>query len=341
MEKLKTLKTYYQNNKKRCQVLALCLLAAGILLFSLFGFVDVKIITPEGTKAFRILRGSTVAEALVDSKIALQHDDALSHELTQKLFSPTEITLYRARDVIVGEKGKTKTIKTALQKEEDILRQAGIQWDESKKIFISTGFDIPVYYQLSENETITLSKKSLGYKTIKTEDPELEVGKTKTIKEGKKGTANVLTLNTKTKQGKTEKKVIATQTVSAPIPKEVLVGTKALTVKAGGKSYTAYKKVIIEATAYCSCSICCGPYDGTRTADGSPTKMYHTVAAPATYDFGTMLYIPYFDDSPNAGIFEVEDRGGAIQGNRIDIYFSTHEKALAFGRRTLEMYVLK
>ncbi len=113
------------------------------------------------------------------------------------------------------------------------------------------------------------------------------------------------------------------------------------TVSTSGGKLRYLRKVKIQATAYCSCYTCCGPYDGTRTADGSRPKEYYTIATSKFFSFGTMVYIPYFDSAPNHGVFEVEDRGGAIQNNRIDIYFSTHEKALRFGRRNLEMYILQ
>ncbi len=101
-----------------------------------------------------------------------------------------------------------------------------------------------------------------------------------------------------------------------------------------------YYQIQVEASAYCSCEICCAPYDGSTTASGTTPRANHTIAASASYDFGTTVYIPYFSSSSNSGIFVVEDRGGAIQGNRIDIYYSTHQEALEFGRRTLTMYVL-
>jgi len=113
------------------------------------------------------------------------------------------------------------------------------------------------------------------------------------------------------------------------------------TISTSGGTLRYLKKVKVEATAYCSCYSCCGPYDGTRTADGSRPREYYTIATSRFFSFGTMVYIPYFDWAPNNGVFEVEDRGGAIQNNRIDIYFSTHEKALQFGRRSFEMYILE
>lgn len=96
--------------------------------------------------------------------------------------------------------------------------------------------------------------------------------------------------------------------------------------------------VKMECTGYCPCVICCGKTDGI-TASGKVATPNHTVAAAAKYKFGTKMYIPYFKDAPNGGNFVVEDRGGAIQGNKIDIFFQTHQEALNFGRRTLDVYV--
>lgn len=99
------------------------------------------------------------------------------------------------------------------------------------------------------------------------------------------------------------------------------------------------KKIEVVATAYDPTS--CYPYDGTTTADGSSPLEYHTIAASSEYAFGTNVYIPYFDDAPNNGVFEVEDRGGAITGNRIDIFYTSNQAALNFGRRTLTIYILE
>jgi 3D (Asp-Asp-Asp) domain-containing protein len=105
-------------------------------------------------------------------------------------------------------------------------------------------------------------------------------------------------------------------------------------------TYYYYKEIEVEATGYCSCPICCGPYDGSTTASGTTPTANHTIAASSDYPFGTTVYIPYFASGSNGGIFVVEDRGSAIQNNCIDVYFNTHEEALQFGRRTLIMYVL-
>ncbi|MBR6801754.1 MAG: 3D domain-containing protein [Eubacteriaceae bacterium] len=99
------------------------------------------------------------------------------------------------------------------------------------------------------------------------------------------------------------------------------------------------RKMTVTATAYCGCYECNGKWTGYPAADGSPLRSYHTIAADESIPFGTKVYIPYFSSAPNGGHFEVEDRGSAIKGSRIDIYFDSHDEALSFGMRELTIYV--
>lgn len=85
-------------------------------------------------------------------------------------------------------------------------------------------------------------------------------------------------------------------------------------------------------TAYCPCKKCCGKSDGI-TASGTKATAGRTIAADTRYlPFGTEVYI-------YGQKYIVEDRGGAIKGKHIDIYFDTHEEALKFGRKQSEVFV--
>lgn len=84
-------------------------------------------------------------------------------------------------------------------------------------------------------------------------------------------------------------------------------------------------------TAYCSCEECCGKSDGI-TASGVKARPNHTIAAPSEFAFGTKLMI-------NGIEYTVEDRGGAIKDNRIDVYFDSHQEAINFGKqKNIDVY---
>jgi 3D (Asp-Asp-Asp) domain-containing protein len=92
-------------------------------------------------------------------------------------------------------------------------------------------------------------------------------------------------------------------------------------------------------TAYCSCPICCGKNaDGVTASGKKVTANYgHFVAAPAGFPFGTRLIIPgYNRDRP----VPVYDRGGAIKGDCLDVFFPDHETAKKWGRRRIAVTVV-
>lgn len=79
-------------------------------------------------------------------------------------------------------------------------------------------------------------------------------------------------------------------------------------------------------TAYCTEEYphICGTGDGI-TASGAPVTAGLTVAADESLPFGTVLYIE------DIGVRVVQDRGAAIQGNKLDVAVSgSHEDALAW-----------
>ena len=88
------------------------------------------------------------------------------------------------------------------------------------------------------------------------------------------------------------------------------------------------------ATGYCPCAKCCGKNTGI-TASGAKAQAGVTVAMPSRFKFGTKIEIK------GMGKYIVQDRGGAIKGNKIDIYFNTHQEALNFGRRTVYLKILQ
>ncbi len=88
-------------------------------------------------------------------------------------------------------------------------------------------------------------------------------------------------------------------------------------------------------TAYCPCEKCCGKFADGITASGHIIQEGDCfVAAPPWIPFGTRLSIPGY---VGGLMVAVEDRGGAIVGNRLDVFFSDHNEALAWGIKTFRV----
>ena len=107
-------------------------------------------------------------------------------------------------------------------------------------------------------------------------------------------------------------------------------------------------------TGYCNCGKCCGwrkkwfffgkPVYNYGKMKGLPKKVgvtasgkiaaKGTIAAdPSVFPFGTKMTIPGY----GPGI--VQDVGGAIKGAHIDIWFPSHDEALAWGARRVKVRV--
>jgi|GEM_PF-2666146 len=87
-------------------------------------------------------------------------------------------------------------------------------------------------------------------------------------------------------------------------------------------------------TAYCPCEKCCGVGGGHTTASGTTPTAGRTIAADTSVlPMGTHVLIEGHE-------YVVEDRGGAIKGNRIDMFMSSHQEALNWGKRTVEVTII-
>ncbi len=98
-----------------------------------------------------------------------------------------------------------------------------------------------------------------------------------------------------------------------------------------------WESIEMRVTAYCPCPKCCGEYSDGVTACGYEIQPGDTfVAADRRYSFGTEMLIPGYS---NSRAVKVLDRGGAIKGNRLDVFFATHQEALEWGVKYLEVSV--
>lgn len=108
----------------------------------------------------------------------------------------------------------------------------------------------------------------------------------------------------------------------------------------------------LETTGYCPCRKCCGwkrnwfgrPVFAGGPLKGRPKKVgvtasgtrarYGTIAADTSrFPFGTIMHIPGY------GYGRVEDRGSAIRGGKIDLFFRSHSEALQWGRERKQVRV--
>ncbi|AWI03224.1 3D domain-containing protein [Clostridium drakei] len=125
-----------------------------------------------------------------------------------------------------------------------------------------------------------------------------------------------------------EKQLVAAQNVQAP---SVSVAYQSGTLSRGMSKSVSYSQVIsMRSTAYSGDAV---------TASGTATRRdgsgYSTVAVdPRVIPLGSRLYVEGY------GYAIADDTGGAIKGNRIDLFFPTEGECESWGVRTVTVYVL-
>lgn len=88
------------------------------------------------------------------------------------------------------------------------------------------------------------------------------------------------------------------------------------------------------ATAYCTCNECSEGY-GYNTASQVRAKEGRTVAVdPSVISYKTKLLI-------DGKEYIAEDCGGAIKGDRIDIFMENHDDTEKFGRQVVDVKIVK
>ena len=93
-----------------------------------------------------------------------------------------------------------------------------------------------------------------------------------------------------------------------------------------GTSHSVKKKMNVVATAY----------TGYSTTSTGQKPVWGTIAVdPKVIPYGTKVYIPQFDR-----VFVANNTGGAIKGNKIDIFMNTKSECYNWGRRSIEIHVL-
>lgn len=126
----------------------------------------------------------------------------------------------------------------------------------------------------------------------------------------------------------------------AAVPAMYDVGTGALGALAdtSAEEFRYVRRVRMQATAYCACFRCTGRRPGDRgfgiTASGRRVEHGIVAVDRSVIALGTHLYVAGY------GFALAADVGGAIVGNRIDLFMYDHQDALTFGRRYVYVYVL-
>lgn len=301
-----------------------------------------------------------VLQRLLDEQaIAIGPHDEVSIPLNAAIKDGDRIEVTHAIPVIVKADGKTSTVYTTERTVQAAIGELNIPVREQDKVMppldtvVDTGLTVTV---VRIDKKVSETERAMPFSIVKKNDPTLEAGKEKLVQTGKEGLI-VEHIEKQYEDGiLISKKMVSKVVESAAIDQVIAVGTKKeepnvtvlsnrspsiASLTKSGVTFKA-KKVLknVTLTAY-SAGVASTGKDESHpqygiTASGARVQEGRTIAVdPSVIPIGWWVYIE------GIGFRRAEDKGSAIKGNKIDVYFDSNKIANKFGRKKgITVYVL-
>lgn len=304
----------------------------------------------------------TVGDVLAKEGIVLNEKDEVSPALGMKLRREDSIVIQRAFDLTLMNGTEAVSIRTVGKPVSDVLIENSIVLGEMD--VVSPALDTVVTPETQIHVTrVALDAVAeyveIPYETVEKPNSQLDRGTRNVVQQGVAGQKEVV-YNVVTQNGEqTAKDWVGERVVTEPVSEIVEYGTKspmrstetlssrsgehaARQASAGGFSYS--RVITCNATAYDLSYESCGKHPGEPgygvTASGMKAGPGVVAVDPRVIPLGTRLYIASTDGTADYGYAIAGDTGGAIKGNKIDLFFPSASQVRQFGRRNVTVYVL-
>ena len=291
-------------------VTLICILIFGISVVATeIDMRSVEITMANGYKMTVVTTKTNVAEILQDNNIYLEEDEKVNPGL--------ECDITESNEILITNKSEQE-----------------VQIAKLSESGIDTSLDEILKSYSPIIEKIVIEQESIPYETITKDASQGATDKkNKVIQSGEDGIKEITYKVKYQNDVEIEKIKLSEKVIKEPINKIVQIQKNVTTSRSGSTVTATGETKIFKVTAYCACSKCCGKQTGI-TASGTRATAGRTVAASSQFSFGTKLLI-------NGNVYTVEDRGGAIKGNKIDVYMDSHSQALQWGVKYLPVQVVK
>lgn len=293
---------------------------------------------------------SDPARVLNEAGLALAENDTYT---TVTADGVSEITVRRSQTIKINNCGKQLEVISYGETVAQLLSRVNIPTDGEYGVDIALdtvthdGMQLNVTRTVQTEETYVVEE---AFEIITCEDPSLPKGEEKILVAGVNGQrqkkAAVVYTN-----GVEQSRTVLEETQLQPAVNQVVavgtgenVGTKntqpligdGVIVLPTGEILTYSKSEQFVATAYSKYNDGCDDY----TATGTKVRVGVVAVDPTVIPYGTRMFIVSNDGKYVYGVATAEDCGGAILGNRLDLYMDTDAACFQFGVRDCTVYFL-
>ncbi|GEN55356.1 G5 and 3D domain-containing protein [Halobacillus faecis] len=302
---------------------------------------------------------STVEEFFEQEGLEFNNRDEVSHDPDTLIEEGMDIEVQQAFQVTVNDGGESEKVWTTASTVDELLQEEGITLNELDELNISEEGE------LSSDEKVTITRvekvtdiveEEVDFTVETKKDNSLPKGKKKVVSSGEKGlitkeyevilkngeeTSRELVKETVEQESKTEVVALGTKVEKKASPASSSSSSSGSSRSSSSEATTVSrndtsgaKTLYMHATAYtANCTGCSGITATGINLKANPNQKVVAVD-PNVIPLGSRVWVEGY------GYAIAGDTGGAINGNRIDLFVPSRSEALKFGSRNVKVKIL-
>ncbi|MFD6438276.1 ubiquitin-like domain-containing protein [Peribacillus sp. NPDC060186] len=283
----------------------------------------------------------TVEEFLKEQDLEVNEKDKITPSKNSKMEANMEVAIDKAFSVKLVVGGNEKQVWSTSTTVADFLKQQGVKLNDLDRG--EPGLVEKVEAKNTINviriEKVTdVVEEPVDFAVITKKDDSLSKGKENIVKEGKDGLISKKYEVIKENGKEVKRQLLSEKVVNKKQDKVITVGTKTTVAQASrgasNVNSTSGKEIYVSSTAYtASCKGCSGVTSTGVDLKSNPDAKIIAVD-PSVIPMGSKVYVEGY------GYAVAADKGGAIKGNRIDVFFSSKNDAYRWGVKKVKVRVL-
>ncbi|MBP1916867.1 G5 and 3D domain-containing protein [Lederbergia galactosidilytica] len=306
----------------------------------------------------------TVDDFLDEEKIEINEHDEIDFSVQDTIQDQLQLNIDRAFLLTIQNGKKKEEVWTTSTTVADLLKQQGVKLGDLDRVEPNLEEDVEpksVVKVVRVEKVTDVVEEPIDYALVTKKDSSLMQGTEKVVQDGKEGLLKKEYEVIKENGKEVKRKLVAEEKVSDSQDKIVAVGTKVLvaqvsrgnsdkasasnndsnqatTKKSSAKESPAApqggNEITMSATAYtASCNGCSGVTATGINLKSNPNAKVVAVD-PSVIPLGSKVWVEGY------GYAVAGDTGGAIKGNRIDLFVSSKDQAYRFGRKNVKVRIL-
>jgi uncharacterized protein YabE (DUF348 family) len=303
---------------------------------------QVQLVDDESKKTYWTA-SDTIEEFLEEQEIVLKEHDKLTPDLNTEIKDDLEIDIQRAFPVKVVVGGKEQEEWSTSTTVADFLSQQGIELKDMDRVepALTETVSSNTLVKVIRVEKVTdVVEEPIKFATVTKNDQSIEKGKQKVVTDGQEGLMEKK-FEVILEDGKEVSRELVSETkVKDKQDKVVAMGTKVIATQVSRSAPASApssggKEFYVNSTAYtANCNGCSGVTATGVNLKSNPNAKVIAVD-PSVIPLGTKVYVEGY------GYATASDTGGAIRGNKIDVFFPSKSQAYQWGTKRVKVKIVK